>query len=248
MSLGTKIFSTLSVVVLFALSIGWKAGYILPVAKFVVFISVCYLAVVSHRTKERFWLLFFIVSAIIFNPIFSFDFEYSVWRIIDALIAIGIAWFFRSYYDSYRKGWAFERFVASLFPKEAWVMEDWTKDKSHRLKRIVESDMNPDLTVRNISNGKRFAIECKFRSSFWTDSSGVTGISWKAHNHDFYKNYGEKENLPVKVIFGLGGNPKLPTRIFVVPLERLREYRGKIIPAQYLEKFEKNPKASIVLE
>ena len=134
-----------------------------------------------------------------------------------------------------------------MFPPEAWVIEDWTKDKSRGLHREVESDRNPDLTVRSLNNNKRFAIECKFRSRFWTTKFG-TGIFWKAWNHDFYRRYGERENISVRVAFGVGGNPKSPGAVFIVPLEKIEEYKGKIIPAQYLQQFKKDPKNLIFLE
>lgn len=248
MSLGTKIFSFIAVVLLIVLSLGVK-GINFSIANFIIFVCGIYLFVVSVRTRENLWAVFFLIVIFLFNPLKNiFDLSYDIRRMIDFVTAVGIALFFYRYYDSYGKGSLFEKFVIKLLPKEIWVIEDWTKDKSKSLKRYVESDMNPDITVRNIITNKRFAIECKFRSRFWTDKSGITGISWKYSNHDFYKKYRQKESISVKVVFGLGGNPKSPARIFVVPLENLEEYRGKVIPAQYLEKFEKNLKVPLVFD
>jgi hypothetical protein len=246
MTLGTKILSVISIVSLVALASGVFVVSLVLV-KVVVFISSCYLAVVAYRTKEKFWLVFFAVVAVLFVPVGGFfGFPYWVWRTIDTIVAAGIILFIYRYYDSYRKGWAFERFVASRFPKEAWAIEDWTKDKSRGLKRDVESDRNPDLILRSLSTGERFAVECKFRSRFWTTKFG-TGIFWDKYRHGLYGDYGARENIKVKIAFGVGGNPKNPTKLFVVPIESLEEYKGKIIPAQYLQRFEKDLKAVMVL-
>ncbi|MFA5841433.1 MAG: DUF6804 family protein [Candidatus Paceibacterota bacterium] len=248
MTLGTKVLSLISIVLLITLASG-VLTMDFALAKFVVFISSCYLAVVAWRTKEKMWLVFFVAVALIFLPVIKlFSFSYAVWRTADAIVAAGFAFFIYRYYDGYRKGSAFEKFVASRLLPEEWAIEDWTKDKSRGLKRHVESDMNPDLTVRNVSTGKRFAVECKFRSRFWKDNEGITGIFWKAYNHDFYRNYGDKENIKVKIVFGVGGNPKNPSRLFVVPIESLEEYKGKNIPAQYLQKFEKDIKIPLTLD
>ena len=196
MSLGTKTFTFLAIVFLFGLAL--DISYInLYVAKLTIFVSSIYLFVVAVRTREKIWLIFFATTALFLNPVYEvLQITKSNWRIVDLVIAIGFILFFYRYYDSYRKGSNFEKFVANLFPPDMWVIEDWTKDKSRGLRRKVESDNNPDLTVRSLNSNKRYAIECKFRSRFWTTPYG-TGISWSAWNHDFYKKYGEKENISV---------------------------------------------------
>jgi len=247
MSPATKIFSILAVVFLTTLSLGINAVS-LQVARFTVFISAIYLFVISLRTRERLWTAFFIAVTVIFNPIKEIlSLSRNQWRVLDLLIIAGVALFFYRYYDGYRKGSSFERFISSLFPENEWVIEDWTKDKSKRLRRQVESDKNPDLTVRNIKTGRRVAIECKFRSRPWINKFGIAGIAWNAYSHDSYKYYGDKEDVPVKVVFGLGGNPKSPERIFLVPLEKLEEFKGKNIPLKYLENFEKSIKSQLAL-
>lgn len=247
MSPATKIFSLIAVVFLTMLSLGID-GISLQTARLIVFISAIYLMVVSLRTRERLWTALFVAVAVIFNPAREIlNLSRNQWRVLDLFIIAGFALFFYRYYDGYRKGSAFEKFVSSLLPENEWIIEDWTKDKSKRLQRQVESDKNPDLTVRNKITGERIAIECKFRSRPWMNKFGINGISWNSYNHDCYKRYGEKERIPVKVIFGLGGNPKSPEKIFVAPLEGLEQFKGKNIPLNYLERFEKNIKAHLVL-
>ncbi|HUX35963.1 MAG TPA: DUF6804 family protein [Candidatus Paceibacterota bacterium] len=247
MSPATKIFSLVAVVFLTMLALGIDTVG-LQTARLIVFISAIYLIVSSFRTKERLWMALFIAIAIIFNPAKEIlKLSRTQWRVLDLLIVAGFAIFFYRYYDGYKKGSKFEKFVSSLLPENEWVIEDWTKDKSKRLRRQVESDKNPDLTVRNKRTGERIAVECKFRSRPWTNKFGINGISWNAYNHDCYRRYGEKERIPVRVIFGLGGNPKSPEKIFVVPLEGLEQFKGKNIPLGYLGKFEKNIKTQPIL-
>lgn len=246
MTLGTKILSFISILLLAVFAFGiLPAGS--PFPKLVVFISACYLSVVAYRTKERPWFLFFVVVAILFVPLLRFfDFSDIAWRMIDVIIAAGFIFFIYRYYDGYRKGDLFENFVASLFPEEMWKIEDWAKNKSQHLDREVESDRRPDLTVRNLKTGKRLAIECKFRSRFWETKDG-TGVFWDKDKHDSYKDYGDREKIEVTVAFGVGGNAKSPNKLFLVPLRMLEEYKGKIIPAQYLQKFEKSIKAPVTI-
>lgn len=247
MTLGTKILSLISVMLLAILALGFLSfDSVLP--KIIVFISACYMSVVAYRTKERMWLLFFVVTAIVFIPYLRFfDFSDIAWRVLDVIAMAGFIFFIYRYYDGYRKGDAFESFVSSLFPKEEWKIEDWTKDMSRHLGREVESDRHPDLTLRSLKTGKRMAIECKFRSKFWETKEG-TGIFWDESNHDTYKAYGGREKIDVTVAFGLGGNAKSPNKLFLVPLRMLEEYKGKIVPAQYLQKFEKGVKAPLSLD
>lgn len=243
----TKIFSILAVALLAALSFGFSPIN-LGAARLLVFISAVYLLIAGIRGKEQFWTIFFAVVAVLFNPVHEVLYlSRNQWRIFDLLIAGGIALFFYRYYNGYAKGRAFEKFVLSMLPESEWVIEDWTKDKSKRLRRQVESDKNPDLTVRNKKTGERIAIECKFRSRTWVNKFGINGISWNPYSHEFYKRYGQKEGIPVKVVFGLGGNPKSPDKIFVVPLERLEEFKGKSIPLKVMENFETNTEARLAL-
>ena len=84
--------------------------------------------------------------------------------------------------------------------------------------RPVESDQNPDMTMRYIRTNELFSIECKFRSSGHDDK-----VSWARSDQIInYLVYGQKNKRPVFVIIGLGGSPDNPKRMFCVPIAEAR--------------------------
>jgi hypothetical protein len=246
MSKATRTLSFLAGLVLLCLLLGITFGRE-KIMEGLVSLALLYLSVLVWRTKQKLWLAFFITMLLVLNPFFP-PLTLSLFsiKLLYLAVLLGGGKFFYEYYNGYRKGAQFENFVCSLFKPESWVVEDRTKDWSHKLSRPVESDQNPDLILRNKKTDKRVAIECKFRTRVWSDG-GVTGIVWPKEYADRYKKFAEEKKIPVYIAFGLGGNPKSPNELFLVPLERVAAYEGKIIPAQYLREFKKNPQFEVSL-
>jgi len=205
------------------------------------------LAWITFDSKNWRWFYGFLIIILIFNPFFRF-FSLSKlgWQIIDIITCAFLSFFVFDYYRAYAKGIRFEKYISNLFPKNLWVLTDRTKDSSKNFDRTVESDMNPDLTFRNILTGKTIAIECKFRSTFYRGKYQDFGYWWKKEQGERYKKYGKKMNVPVFVALGIGGTPQKPNRLFISPLETLNEAPYGFVTEKMLKPFEKNPAEKIL--
>ena len=208
--------------------------------RWTVFLSCLVLIHTTYRSKVTGWMIVFIVISIIFNPFYQFlHFEKEIWRGIDIFVIIGFSIFLQRYYSRYAKGLQFERYISTLFPSNIWVITDRTKDSSKKLKRLVESDTNPDFTFRNKSTGKTIAVECKFRSSSREGKYGDFGIWWSKEQGKRYEMYGSKHKIPVFVAIGIGGGPNNPKRFFFCPLERLNNTAYGFVTEKDLNIFER---------
>lgn len=85
---------------------------------------------------------------------------------------------------------------------------------SKHFNRKVESDQNPDITMRYITTKELFSIECKFRSSLYDDK-----VNWARNDQIInYLSYAAKTGRPTFVVIGLGGSPDNPNRMFCIPI------------------------------
>lgn len=137
--------------------------------------------------------------------------------------------------QNYAKGFEFEKYAISLFNEENWVIERVSSDVSEAVGRYVHSDSWPDLTIKNRRTGRRFSIECKYRSNFCTHRD-CKQIRWaEEHQIRSYNKFQNKENHLVYVIIGVGGAPSKPERLFLLPLNSLRQ---PFVKEDYLSDFE----------
>ena len=136
--------------------------------------------------------------------------------------------------ENYEKGIIFEKYVVNLFDQTYFNVSDWTRDNSKHLNRKVESDQNPDITMRYIPTNELFSIECKFRSSTYDDK-----VSWARDDQiKNYLSYSIKNKRPVFVVIGLGGSSDNPNRMFCVPIAEAK-YPDLFI--SMLRKYERSP-------
>ena len=121
----------------------------------------------------------------------------------------------------YRMGRAFEEYVISLFPETAWEIEDRSSDTSSRIGRRVTGDASYDCIVKHRPTSRRFIIQCKYRSKFFRQD-GQEGIEWaKPYQIRNYRTFQQTKGWPYLVIIGMGGRPRKPQQLFVLPLEQL---------------------------
>jgi hypothetical protein len=237
-----RLIGWMAVVMLVMAAIGWYEGkfFLLRLAIFGV---CCVFIFLTHKGKKHVWVVFFILMALAFNPIYPLQLSLQVWRILDVAAALGLSFFLWNYYDSYGKGYRFEDTLASLFPSYEWVIADKTRDYSKKFERVVESDSNPDFTFRHIRTNKFFSIECKYRSYFYNG-----GIEFTARQLNNYLNYGSNHNIPVYVALGVGGSPKKPGKLFLIPITSVSNgYKSGFLSVKDLEKFQRNPAAPFTL-
>ena len=136
--------------------------------------------------------------------------------------------------ENHNKGVIFEQYVADLFAPSYFSLYDCTRDNFKMFGRPVESDQNPDLTMRCILTNELFSIECKFRSSANNDK-----VNWARNDQIInYLSYAAKNRRPVFVVIGLGGSPDNPDRMFCLPIE---EARYPDLYLSMLRRYERNP-------
>ncbi|VVB54271.1 Uncharacterised protein [uncultured archaeon] len=136
--------------------------------------------------------------------------------------------------ENYTKGVDFEKYVVSLFSKEHFKINDWTRDNSKNLDQRVESDSNPDLTIRYLNTNELFSIECKFRSYALNNN-----ITWARPDQIMnYQRYEHENKIPTFLVIGLGGIPDDPKRMFCLPISKAR-YTNLFM--SYLENYERPP-------
>lgn len=131
----------------------------------------------------------------------------------------------------------FEKYVVSLFNKDYFRIKNWTGDKIADNGNYAESNKNPDIEFYFQYDSRKypFAVECKWRQRF------VNGeITWaKNYQIDNYNYYSRHNHIPVFVCIGVGGTPKEPDRMFIVPL---KEAVYTNLWETSLRKYERNPK------
>lgn len=136
------------------------------------------------------------------------------------------------------KGVTFEGYVESLFSKQEWCIAE--SNAYRKLGRWVESYSNPDFIFIHRRTNKKIAVECKYKEKEYER------ILWAYEDQiERYQNFSQKQNIPVFVILGIGGRPKNPKRVFLVPLSQIKYPDVKI---DYLEKFKRDPKKYFSLD
>ena len=137
------------------------------------------------------------------------------------LILLGVAVLRSSRY--YRWGRAFEEYVIGLFPESEWEVEDRSSDTSKRIGRRVTGDASYDCIMKHRRTSKRFIVQCKYRSRFFRKDN-QDGIEWaKPYQIRNYRNFQREKGWPYVGIIGVGGRPRHPKHLFVLPLEHLHD-------------------------
>ncbi len=123
----------------------------------------------------------------------------------------------------YRMGRDFEEYVIGLFPDTDWEIEDRSSDTSKRIGRRVTGDASYDCIMKHRRTSKRFIVQCKYRSRFFRKDN-QDGIEWaKPYQIRNYRNFQREKGWPYVGIIGVGGRPRHPKHLFVLPLEYLHD-------------------------
>ena len=128
-------------------------------------------------------------------------------------------------------GTDFEAFIAKKFNPVFFSLNEWAGDK-YSEGTYAESNTHPDLKFcfKLGKNEKEFAVECKYRSSFFK-----SGIMWaEKYQIDNYRKYEEKLLIPVFVAIGVGGKPDKPSDLFVIPL---KDIEHPFLSKEFLNKY-----------
>ena len=142
--------------------------------------------------------------------------------------------------DSYAIGHAFEDYIVTLFNKRNFRLLEWRSDKKASNGAYPINNTLPDLEFETKGrNSYRFAIECKFRKSFY-----YGGINWASREQiSVYKDYQNQNDIQVYVAIGIGGLPTNPEELFITPLYHICKYTR--VFQSYLFKYKKIQKCGL---
>ncbi len=147
------------------------------------------------------------------------------------------------------KGDAFEKYVVKNFDTHYFTLQEWRSDKYVDGIYAVSNhfpDLEVTFTFRKKNISETFAIECKWRKSYYRN-----GIEW-AQDYQIknYKEYADKLSIPVYVVIGVGGEPEKPNELFIVPLaemnsntiskSELRNYKKDLSDKKFFWDYENN--------
>lgn len=118
----------------------------------------------------------------------------------------------------YRLGNTFEDYVADMFDSDKFELTHRTLTNEDTGGKFVKSMVLPDLGFREKSTGRRFWVECKFRSK--TEDLG--DIVWCTDNQlRNYKRTHYKYREPVFIMLGVRGTVLNPNKVYCLNLERI---------------------------
>lgn len=144
-----------------------------------------------------------------------------IWFAIGCALLLIVTAAIRSPYNQsrYRRmGKEFEEYVARLFDSKGWVIEDRSSDTSHTIGRTIIGDLAYDWVLRHRQTGKRFIVQCKYRSRYYRD-----GIEWaKPYQIRNYQSYQRVKGWEYLVILGVGGEPSEPEHLYLISLKQLK--------------------------
>ena len=118
----------------------------------------------------------------------------------------------------FRIGNEFEDYVIRMFDPRSFELIHRTPTNRDTNGKFVQSMAYPDLRFREISTGKQFWVEVKYRSR--TEERG--NITWCSYPQlCSYRNAREISGEPVFIVIGVGGNTHDPYMIFTLNLDRV---------------------------
>lgn len=128
------------------------------------------------------------------------------------------------------KGESFEHFVLDRFEDKEFAIVEMTHKFAGPGYRYVESDLNPDFTLRHRATDIVFAVEAKYRSNLVENDM----LEWCNEEQLVrYNIFSIERSIPVYIIIGLGGSPDFPGELFLIPLEEARY--PKLYPSVYIK-------------
>lgn len=171
--------------------------------------------------------------------------DWKRWLILGAVVLLLVLALagrrFRTRGRYHRMGRDFEEYVIGLFPPAEWEIEDRSSDTTHTMGRRVTGDVSYDWIVKHRKTGRRFILQCKFRSRFFRD-----GIEWAtAYQIRNYKDFQQRTGYEYSVCIGVGGCPKQPERLYLAPLKRLNSL---FVWRKELEIFARDPRAFFTMD
>ena len=131
--------------------------------------------------------------------------------------------------DEMLKGREFEDFVLELFDlqnSKLYSLLDWRGDKTLGTVHPA-SNSYPDFVMEYTSEKlkKKFAIECKWRSSI---SHRYPKPLFQAEQITNYQEFSTTNKINVFIVLGIGGEPCWPEQLYIVPLTVVAEVQANL--------------------
>ena len=117
-----------------------------------------------------------------------------------------------------RNGDDFEKYIVKRFNNKYYRVKEWAGDKY--VEGIYASTTpQPDLIIelKPSYTTALFAVECKWRSKL----NGNFLCIATTEQLKRYTNFGKKNNMPVFMAIGLGGEGSDPEEVFIMPIHKI---------------------------
>ena len=124
------------------------------------------------------------------------------------------------------KGAEFENFVYDeIFNDKLFDVVEKTNDFDSNSRRFEERSMNPDFCFRDKRTREKFWIEAKYRKSLSKNENGEFICKMCTRKQlDKYKDVEERTKIKVYICLGLGGDPKSPETVYLIPVVDAHPY------------------------
>ena len=117
------------------------------------------------------------------------------------------------------KGREFEDYVLELFDVREdgdFTLKEWQGDKT--LGDVCpESNRYPDF-VFSYQQSQCFAVECKWRERLTTN---IEKDLFSSDKLAIYQQFADERQIPVFVVWGVGGEPCQPESLYIIPLQEI---------------------------
>jgi len=121
--------------------------------------------------------------------------------------------------DSFDKGKAFENYIQNvIFTEDTYDQLERTPDIDQNAIRFTTSTLNPDFYYKCRRTQKKFYVEAKFRSHFFTGD--ILTLFNNQEQFDRFKEI-DKPETPIFMAIGCGGTATEPSTISIVPFSEI---------------------------
>ena len=118
-------------------------------------------------------------------------------------------------------GYAFEKYVADLFPKSKFDIVKTPTRYEDALDQDIRVNCEPDLCVMIKNTRFKIWIECKYVFKL-VRVGEKANLNWTTKEKlQRYRDFERNSKDPVYVAVGVGGEPYSPERLFLAPLDEL---------------------------
>lgn len=119
--------------------------------------------------------------------------------------------------ESFIKGEDFENFLRrAIYTEDKYDLVMKTHNYNDNKHDYIEITKYPDFMFRDKQTGDEFYVEAKYRENLFNEK-----VEWcKMYQFDRYKEINKSRKVVVAI--GLGGRPRSPKSVFIMPLDAVQ--------------------------